>query len=391
MDTSASADDLARNANLVACQLSILTALGAGPVVDLRARISKAATLVYDVNGEPLFWRSVIERTPDSYVDIAAHPALGSPLVAVSHGLAWTPDAFVEQARRALPKRAAASADEVRFVAYSFPKVAVQFLKDGAEVAMVELFTWSLVPERYGRAKDEPPGNFERWSYLDEQPARRRRANLRRYAERVEGLTEIAGRLEIRDRRFVDIDATSLFDWLRPRTDSRELHYSGRAGDHSTCYELRGQETNVWCVAASVQMVLDFYRYDYDQTRVASQLGLGTKANPSGLPYTRDGDTATALHVMSNNSLTTVMNTSPTFAQYRSEILANRPLVSFVPGHSRSVAGYTRTISPLFPSLNFNGLLVFDPWPPNAGVITRWENYDTQTYRRTFTAHVTLV
>ena len=147
----------------------------------------------------------------------------------------------------------------------------------------------------------------------------------------------------------------------------------------------------MWCVAASVQMVLDFYRYDYDQTRVASQLGLGTKANPSGLPYTRDGDTATALHVMSNNSLTTVMNTSPTFAQYRSEILANRPLVSFVPGHSRSVAGYTRTISPLFPSLNFNGLLVFDPWPPNAGVITRWENYDTQTYRRTFTAHVTLV
>jgi len=138
--------------------------------------------------------------------------------------------------------------------------------------------------------------------------------------------------------------------------------------------------------------VLDFYRYDYDQTRIASQLGLGTKTNPIGLPYSRDADTSTALEVLSNNSLTASMTTTtPTFAQYRTEIRANRPLISFIPGHSRSVAGYTRTQSVIFPWLNFNGLCVFDPWPPNAGVITRWENFDTQTYRRTFSAHVTLV
>jgi len=39
----------------------------------------------------------------------------------------------------------------------------------------------------------------------------------------------------------------------------------------------------------------------------------------------------------------------------------------------------------------FRGLLVYDPRPPNAGVITRWENFDTQTYRRAFTAHVTTI
>jgi GTP cyclohydrolase II len=31
------------------------------------------------------------------------------------------------------------------------------------------------------------------------------------------------------------------------------------------------------------------------------------------------------------------------------------------------------------------GLLVYDPWPPNVGVITRWENFDTTTYRFAFT------
>ena len=51
--------------------------------------------------------------------------------------------------------------------------------------------------------------------------------------------------------------------WLN---DTRELHYSTNNADHHPCYELRGQQTSVWCVAASVQMVLDFYRYNYLQT-----------------------------------------------------------------------------------------------------------------------------
>jgi hypothetical protein len=29
---------------------------------------------------------------------------------------------------------------------------------------------------------------------------------------------------------------------------------------------------------------------------------------------------------------------------------------------------------------------VYDPWPPNAGVITRWENVATQTYQYAYSA-----
>lgn len=83
------------------------------------------------------------------------------------------------------------------------------------------------------------------------------------------------------------------------------------------------------------------------------------------------------------------MYTTNPFSRFVSEINANRPLVAFVPGHSRTVVGYSETGWLLLTATD-RGLTVFDPWPPNAGVVTRWENFDATTYRRTFTAQVTL-
>src|SRR5579859_4027564 len=237
MATSYKSTGFAASANLVATHVSVLTAVGALPEIPGARRIAARPTAVYDLNGELLFWRAAIVGAADSYVDIAAHPALGGPLVSVSRGVAWTPDDLVAEARRSLPKRLATGVDATRFVAYSYPKVAVQFLRDGAEVALVELFTNARVPEQRQRDEDEPPGNFERWSYLDELPSRRRRANERRHALQIEGLSDLAQRLDIRDRRLISIDEV---DWLGISTDSRELHYSGRATEHATCYELRG-------------------------------------------------------------------------------------------------------------------------------------------------------
>jgi Peptidase_C39 like family len=172
--------------------------------------------------------------------------------------------------------------------------------------------------------------------------------------------------------------------------DTRELHYTTRSTDHAPDFELRGQETGVWCVAASVQMMLDFYRYEYTQVRLAQDLGLGTLANPNGLPYSQDGLVVTVLEALSSNALDASINNSPSFQQFRDEIRANRPLISFIPGHSRTVAGYTSPNFSLVGLPSFRGLLVYDPWPPNAGVVTRWENFDAQSYRVTYTAAVDL-
>ena len=85
------------------------------------------------------------------------------------------------------------------------------------------------------------------------------------------------------------------------------------------------------------------------------------------------------------------MHVAPNFSLFRDEISDNRPVISFVPGHSRTVAGYHRSNIAVPGMAAFRGLLVYDPWPPNVGVITEWENFDTQTYQFAYTARLPLV
>jgi hypothetical protein len=372
-------------------ELNLLNAAGALRGFD-GARLAGAGTVIYDLNGEPLFLRTRIEGgDAEAYADTAVDPRVGAPLLAVSHA-EWAPQSLHEEAAETLwSRRRPITYNEARFVAFSFPKVAIQFLRDGAEVALLELYTWRQVPPARKRRKTEPPGDFERWSFLDEQPANVLTQNRRRYTKRTKELNRVVPGRDLLKLRVIEaelfksyIDRIDL--WL---SDTRELHYSTNSADHHPCYELRGQQTSVWCVAASVQMLLDFYRYNYPQTRLATELGLGTLANPNGLPYGDEQLVVDTLEDLTSGALDAGMNRSPSWSEFRNEIRANRPLISFIPGHSRTIAGYTRSGLPWLAP--FRGLLVYDPWPPNIGVITRWENFDTQSYRVTFNAHLTLV
>lgn len=357
------------------------------------ARIRSSGTPVYDINGERLFYRIPVMkgRIPVAYVDIAANPILGSPLLAVHHGLDWNRKRLLNQAVAIARRRhERIQFSRVRFVAYSYPKIAVQFLKGRKETLMLELYTWKPVPPKRKREPREPPSYFERWSLTKELSEKRKRKNMKKFQKRMSNWDEIS---PLTQRKYSELLHPSVIETIivpfpRILLDAYELHYSPEQGDHNPCYELRGQQTGVWCVAASVQMFLDFYRYNYQQTRIAQELNLGTIDNPNGLPYSRDGDVVTALEDLTSNALNANMNTTPSWTEFRNEIRANRPLISFVPGHSRTVAGYCRVRIGEFA---FRGLLVYDPWPPTTGVITRWENFDANTYRRTFTAQPTIV
>ena len=137
-------------------------------------------------------------------------------------------------------------------------------------------------------------------------------------------------------------------------------------------------------------MLLDFYRYEYTQTRVAAALGLGTQSSPKDLPTGQEGIVVTAIEALTSNALDVTRLDNPTWERFRDEIVANRPVISFVPGHARTVAGYTDT-GPVTSALSaFRGLLVYDPWPPAQGVVTRWENVDVQIYTIAFTARLSL-
>lgn len=365
-------------------------------------RVSSAGIPIYDIDGEHLFNRVSLRkgRGLTGYADIAVNPVFGAPFLGASVETAWNGGTLAKEAAAAARKRRRGIRfDKIRFVAYSYPKLAAQFLLRGKEILMLELYSWEPVPEARTRARDEPPSNFERWSFLEAMPASRKRSNTRRFQKRLDQWDDLCPPRRpprgfkpefIRIREFERL--TRDFEF-KPLVVSRELHYSPDMTHHHPCYELKSQLTTVWCVAASVQMLLDFYRYNFEQTKLATDLGLGTLADPNGLPYANDADVVTVLENLTNNALDATMNTSPTWAEFVSEINANRPLVSFIPGHSRTVAGYTRGRSIL--GGYFRGLLVYDPWPNSpsvppvtttGGTIARWENFDTSSYRRTFTA-----
>ncbi|HVB41856.1 MAG TPA: C39 family peptidase [Streptosporangiaceae bacterium] len=362
---------------IVAMQLGALSRSGFLPPELTETEVPREGTPVYDLDGAVLFERVVLNG--GTYADLAVAPEAGAPLMAVTKG-DWQPETLIEQATAALGKHMRKpSYDESRFVAYSFPKIAVQFLDAGQEVALVECYTGILVPRE---AADD---NFKRIPFKDglgKGVARRRATGF------TNTLATVPGELQRIHRWSPLIRVDS--DWFEPiirRLEVKEPHYSTRGTDHAPCYELRGQETNVWCADASVQMMLDFYRYNYTQDRLATELGLGTRQDPNGLPYSRDGDVVTVLEHLTSKALVAGMNTTPNFAEFVTEARANRPVISFIPGHSRTVAGFVNLV-PILPVLGFQGLLVYDPWPPNAGVITRWENFAATTYRVTFTAHV---
>lgn len=358
-------------------------------------KIKTAGTPIYDINGTLLFRRFPITRGRSSigYADVAAKEVLGEPLLATSTGIEWNERKIRKEAVDAARKRTRSlKFDKVRFVAYSYPKIALQFLKGKKEVLMLEWKTWLEVPSTTGVGRPRmQPSNFERWSVIDEMPKETKRSNIKNFKKRL--IIWDSPKFQKIDPTVIKREAFDLSRVVLKLVDTREVRYSPRSVDHYPCYELRGQQTVVWCVAASVEMLLNFYRYQYDQVRLADELDLGTCAHPNGLPYSQVAKVVAVIENLTLNTLDATMHTNPGWTVFRNEIRANRPLISFVPGHSRTVTGYTQTMLHLPGKLPFKGLLVYDPWPatdcdhPDAGgVITRWENFATQTYQFAYSA-----
>lgn len=288
-------------ARLVAAQLGVLATVGALPGVG-HGVLGADPLPVRSDSGEVVLWRYPLGS---GYVDVAARPCWGAPLVA--------------------------------------------FVPEGRAVPAV----------------------------VHRQPvsAEVREAAVERYRQRVQDLTHLAqvfGLDEPVVRRF---DRGLVEEVLRPRVDTRTL---------PPCVRPPLQETDAWALAACVQVLLDFYRYRYDQERLASELGLGTEDSPVRGSWR---EVALAVETLTGKALSAELSTAPAFAEYRTEVREERPSISIVPGHARVVTGYTRMSSLRLIGASFAGLLVQDP-AEGAG---RWENYDATACVGTCTARVNLV
>src|SRR5215470_12860392 len=85
-------------------ELNLVNAAGAVRGLD-GSRLAGTGTVIYDLNGEPLFLRTRIEGgDTDAYVDTALDASVGAPLLAISHS-EWSPQAIYEEAGETLRSR----------------------------------------------------------------------------------------------------------------------------------------------------------------------------------------------------------------------------------------------------------------------------------------------
>lgn len=341
------------------------------------ALVDKKFTTIHDLNGEPLFYRVplLLKKQPVAYADIAANPAMGAVVLAFHMKMVWQPEELVNSAEAAAKKMIPRfTYDQFRFVAFSYPKIAVQFLKSEKEVAMIELYSGKPVPSEQEKALN-PYNN--RWSFIATMSKTSINKRSKMFSARVEEWSKLT-----KEDIFTIDPGKLVIKWPVVKREERVIHYSTDTTTHVPCFELVPQHTNVWCVAASTKMILDFYRFVYTQDRIAVEEELGTHALPNGLPYGDEFKVVNTIEKLSSNGLDATLNMSPAWSEFRSEILGNRPLISFIPGHSRSIAGYSQT--KIFTWYTSRFLRLYDPWHPHIGVIS-WENYDAQIYRATFT------
>lgn len=322
---------------------------------------TRLGTPLYDLNGQVLVYRLPIYRGDNriAFMDVAADDGLGGPLLAVGRRLDWNERRIRAEAREAARLlRDGLKYDQMRFVAYGYPKFGIEFLNDGVPVLLLEYQSWEEVPRKTEEGEGETgPGQIESWSFLDRLPQESKQENARSLASRRERWQSQAQDLLTTPRRtFISL---SSFRGDIKGTDtgtSDTLHYSTRDDSHSVCFELEPQENSRWCVPASVQMTLLFWRYEYDQTRVARELGLDTTP-PRDLPYDDVGRIEDVIERLTSDALAAGAAPRPSFRYFQEITRDNRPVISVLSSHCRVVVGFKA-------GAFLEGLHVFDPWPP---------------------------
>jgi hypothetical protein len=349
------------------------------------ASLAEDATPLFDLNGELLMYRIPFWKTGGraGYLDIGVHEALANPLQKICAGDWNEAQKLVEAGNVAREISEKVDVESGRFVLYNYPRVGIQFEVENAERLLIDASTFAPVPDIEFDAVGEPR-SLVQWSMLDNLSPRNRVRNKERREAWMNALAnplrdlKMEGLLDLRERALDQIGdlvpgAKVCSGWLR---------YGVRRPNHF-CFELRVQKTDPWCVPACVQMLLDFYRYEYTQCTLAEDLGLGTLSNPHGLACSRDEfNVIDVIERRSRGALSAEVNgcSDSFWIECMSEVEENRPLIMIGIQHARVVVGYIKIdFGQGFPKL---GLAFFDP----LGEIEYWESFEPGRYQVLYSA-----
>lgn len=350
--------------------------------------------VLHDLNGQILFYEFAVMRgrRPVGAVKTSASKVVGAAVPTIElTPRKWDPgkatQAATAKVREGFPKAEIAGTE---FVVYSYPKIGVRvnFARPESGMQSQILDVASLAPvEKF--SPDEPDG-FTSWSFYE----RAERDGLERVQRWEQADRELeAARSDTPQilqpgftaRELPKLRTTFLPkmpDWQRfvreyiPYRSSKTIRFGPRCNTHE-CFELYAQKNNYFCAVATGQMILDFYRWYYTQDQIATAMSTTTSGT------TNPGQVA-GYESLSNNCLDATYDSAADWLEAKTEIDANRPLKSGVPGHARACAGWMRENFCVWPGPCRRWLKIYDPSPWNADICAGgsvyWEDWDTKTH-----------
>jgi hypothetical protein len=321
-------------------QLAVLQ-LGANKSQECLAKVllGESATTINDLNGSEILFRLPLlqDGLGVGYADVAAVPDFGTVLYSITRGIVWNEDEIRAKVG------AAGLSNSGSFVAYNYPLVGLE-VDHGLEGRRVYNWLSGEIEPIDGEGLEGRPAAGA-YSLLEGLSPALRRVNILQYEVLIQALSTIV--LEEADVLARPVQGTAV-----------EIKYSKCEQSHR-CFERRHQINSFWCVPASVEMLLAFYRYEYAQRDVASALGQQT--SELGAIFLGPGNefrVVEAISSLTRGALYPRMYSRVFWPVIMREIDLDRPLILFSGGHARVVTGYS--------VLNIGGaicraIILFDP------------------------------
>jgi PKD repeat protein len=338
--------------------------------------LARDPTIIYDTNGEPLFYHFTIldDTVPLGGIKIGASRVLPSSVMAIELTPPyWNPEETAKRAEDSLlsinPLCSIVSSDTV---CYSYPKIGqkITCIRAGSEVQEEYIFdgaTSTQVPDGiswsyYGTIEEETvPGNHAFWE--EEETIHR----LVLEKARVYGYS---GTTSLSNEKMKVLREAILPEY---RAGSGEVVVRGASGAVTAApgkkvlpLTLHPQEQNDWCGVAAIQMISEFFGTSYNQEDIARW------TNTRNGMYVEDQTLFFRNYLGKGESYS---DYDPSFQKEVYEIENNRPFGSNVDSHTL-IGGHARVGAGYNDEWGRNEIYIYDPWPMDRGSVY-WEAFSS--------------
>jgi hypothetical protein len=353
------------------------------------AIISEEPLIIYDINGERLFYQFTVEKNGKKTGDVlsSANKILGISVKQFSE-----PGAYDLVSRENLAEKVTRdnypeySVESTKIVCYNYPNMGVMvhlinpdtqeeksYLYDADSLQIVSL------------EKTSRDNELSAWSYYEDIPESTYQEQIAQWEREADSLNKIADSANAKGVSIREIIADQ-------KPQSMMIAASYPSGCTETYCEMpKGfptidQGSNGWCQAATAWVITKFYHPSNSRTlaNVASTM----QADPViGATWSNELNYYTSSYLGGaasgglgkTNSYYRTTNPSLTYEIIRTEILGQRPLKVGYNGHSRACIGYSRNSGGdtyyKFSNSQLGGYLQWEAAPNPYGSITGYQTY----------------